>query len=218
MLALVPHWARPVLALGVLVAWVLLELVYRAALGDLAWLDRRVEKHLEPQARQAALVLLVGHPRLSGRGPARWTVPLWRLAELRPDEFREPDLLDLLRATGRPYVCFDPPRVRGRLVQHAAEAARAVWIARHWSEERLLDVWATCVAETIEQRCGEQVPDVLSSSDVLHLWAHASGGPPCDRRWIERRWRAGREFVSWHARVERETLRPPATCPRVRPE
>ena len=63
----------------------------------------------------------------------------------------------------------------------AREDARAVWLARHWSVDEMLDTWASCAAEGLAGY--ERVKPPWTMADMAYLWVHAYGGrPPGDMR------------------------------------
>ena len=72
--------------------------------------------------------------------------------------------------------------------------ARAVWLARHWSVDRMLDVWARCIAAELAT-CGERIPSELTVTDAVHLWAHDTGSGPCRARWVDHRRSAALELL-----------------------
>ena len=82
--------------------------------------------------------------------------------------------------------CLHAPGARSNLERTFQEMAGKVWIARHWSEERMVDAWASCVAEQLAT-CGEKVPSTLSIYEAVHLWAHDTGVGPCRERRVSRR-------------------------------
>jgi hypothetical protein len=69
-------------------------------------------------------------------------------------------------------------------MQTFARHARAVWLARNWSVDEMLDTWASCAAE--ELASDERVKPPWTMSDMAHLWAHTDAG--CRPRSVSRRW------------------------------
>lgn len=174
-------------------AWAVLEFGYRAALGDPAWLDGPSPVHLEPQARQAVLTLKFQQREVTELGPVQWVVPVWRVVELPPRD-RARDRLDLTMMLSP--GCLRSPEDAGRQGPRyiATEFARRVWIARHWDEARIVDRWASCVADQLEH-CGERVPSVLDVIGAVHLWSHDSPRGPCRERWVDRRRNAALQML-----------------------
>lgn len=168
-----------------LTLWTVLELVYLAGLGDVSWLPAHPRARLEPQARAAALTLLVGRPEVADAGLTRWVFPVWRFSSLG-DATGRPDALDVAIAI-RSAGCLEPSTVRpGRLGPIFGEHAQAVWLARHWSVDEMLDVWARCTARELA-RCGERVdpfpgPRRSSRSSVDPLTGCASPHPAAEVR------------------------------------
>jgi len=188
-LLLLPHWARPVVISVLLVLWAVLEVGHRALLGDIGWLPAHPGVPIEPQARAAALVLHLGSPHEPGQGLSRWVVPIWRFV---PGERRAGpmDALDLAFSM-RGAACLRPrdgeqgmrePRLLGTL----REMSRSLWIARHWSADEMIGVWAHCMTVQLAE-CGERIDPPWSASDVVHLWAHWYGGRVCDGRHVKPR-------------------------------
>jgi hypothetical protein len=182
--------------LAVLLAvWGVLELAYRSLLGDVSRLDTRPEVHLEPQARQTVLTLMFGQRELSGTRLAGWTVPIWRFFDPPfQRRFRLADGLDLAMRLASSQCRGGPDVPMPKLKQHLREMAHAVWIARHWDEERMIDAWASCLAEQLAT-CGERIPPSASTFDAVHLWAHDTGVGPCKERWVNRRSSAASEAL-----------------------
>jgi hypothetical protein len=180
--SLLPHWARPVVVVWLVSAWSVLEIGYRAALGDPSWLDVPSPVRLEPQARQAVLTLMFRQRAVAEAGPVQWVVPVWRFIEF-PSPDRPRDRLDLTMML--PPGCVQSPidEPMPRLRRIANETARRVWIARHWDEERIVDRWASCIANQLEN-CGERVPSVLDVREAVHLWAHDTARGACKERWV----------------------------------
>jgi hypothetical protein len=140
--------------------WAVLEMGYRAALGDPSWLDVPSPVHLEPQARQAVLTLTFRQREVADVGAVRWVVPVWRFIEFPPPD-RPRDRLDLTMMLPPSCVRSPTDEPMPRLRRIANETALRVWIARHWDEERIVDRWASCIANQLEN-CGELVPSVLT--------------------------------------------------------
>jgi hypothetical protein len=171
---------RPFLLDLALTLWTVLELTYLAGLGDVSWRPVHPGVRLEPHARAAALTLLVGRPAVADPGVTPWVFPVWRFTSNR-DANGRPDALDVAIAL-QSWACPEPSKVRpGRLGPLFAGHARAVWLARHWSVDEMLDTWARCAAE--ELASDERVKPPWTVSDMAHLWTHAYGGrPPGDMR------------------------------------
>lgn len=173
MLLPLPRRLRPFLLDLALAVWTVLELAYLAGLGDVSWRPVHPGVRLEPQARAAALTLLVGRPEVADVGLTRWVFPVWRFVSDR-DPTGRPDALELAISLQN-GPCLEPSEARpGRLGPLFARHARAVWLARHWSIDEMLDTWAGCAAE--ELASNERVKPPWTMSDMAHLWAHAEGG------------------------------------------
>jgi len=173
MLLPLPRHMRPFVLDLALTLWTVLELTYLAGLGDVSWRPVHPGVRLEPQARAAALTLLVGRSEVAGAGPTRWVFPLWRFVSTGDGTDRR-DALDLAVAL-RNARCPEPFAAwSGRLGNVFEEHARAVWLARQWTVDEMLDAWATCAAE--ELASDERVKPPWTMSDMAHLWAHAHGG------------------------------------------
>ena len=146
-MAFVPHWVRPVLIAWLVLLWTAFEVGFRSLLGILSWLDVPSPVHLGPQARQAVLTLEFHQRELVRRRPGEVDRPC--LAVLRgpvPSAESARGSADLANplAPGCLVLPMDEPVPR--LKSSAREMARRVWIARHWEEERIVDLWASCVA------------------------------------------------------------------------
>jgi hypothetical protein len=175
MLLPLPRPVRPFVLDLALTIWTVLELTYLAGLGDVSWLPAHPGVRLEPQARSAALVLLVGRPEVADAGVTRWVFPVWRFTSNR-NVAGGPDALDVAIAL-QSWACLEPSEARpGRLGPLFAGHARAVWLARHWSVDEMLDTWASCAAE--ELASDERVKPPWTMADMAHLWAHAEGRHP----------------------------------------
>jgi hypothetical protein len=201
MLLPLPRRLRPFVLDLALTLWTVLELSSLAGLGDVPGRPVRPGVHLEPQARAAALTLLVGQPEVADAGLTRWVFPLWRFIPSRRAP-GSPDALDLAIAV-QSAVCLESSTPSpGRLGPVYAGHARAVWLARNWSIDEMLDAWASCAAE--ELASDERVKPPWTMSDMAHLWAHASGGRrPRD---VSRQWNLA-------VRGLRETLGPVDPAP-----
>ena len=151
MLLPLPRRFRPFALDLVLTLWSVLELTYLAGLGDVSWLPAHPDVHLRPQARAAALVSLFDRSEIADAGLSRWVFPVWRFTSPR-DPTQDPDALDLAVAL-RGAACLRPTEVtarRGsRLGPFFEEHARAVWLARHWSVDEMLQVWVDCSARSV---------------------------------------------------------------------
>jgi len=174
-----------------------LEVVYLAGLGDVSWLPTHRDVHLEPQARAAALVLLVRQPEVAGSGLTRWVFPVWRFSSFEAPPLH-PDALDVAYAL-RGGRCFDIAERRwwkkSLLGPTFEEHARAVWLTRHWSVDEMVDAWAGCVARSLVV-CGERLDRPWSASDMIHLWAHQrGGGVTCHGDGVNARWISGVDRV-----------------------
>lgn len=134
---------RPFLLDLALMLWTVLEVTYLAGLGEVSWCPAHPGVRLEPQARAAALVTLVGRPDVAEVGLTRWVFPVWRFSSFRRATDR-PDALDLAIAV-RSSGCVRPSRKSpGPLGSNFREHAVAVWLARHWTVDEMLDVWTHC--------------------------------------------------------------------------
>ena len=143
MLLPLPRAVRSLVLDLALTIWTVLELTYLAGLGDVSWLPAHPGVRLEPQARAAALVLLVGRPEVADAGLTRWVFPVWRFSSI-VGATHPPDALDVAIAV-RSSGCVQPSRkTPGRLGTNLREHAAAVWLARHWTVDELLDAWMHC--------------------------------------------------------------------------
>ena len=170
MLLPLPRRVRPFLLDLALTLWTVLELTYLAGLGDVSWRPAHPGVRLEPQARSAALILLTGRAEVADAGFTRWVFPVWRFTSNRHPTGR-PDVLDVAIAL-RGSACLEPSAARpGRLGPAFTQHARAVWLARHWSVDEMLDAWACCLAgEPVG--CDEDVDPRWTRSDIVQLWKH----------------------------------------------
>ena len=208
-----PHWGRPIDLASLLAVFALLEVSYQLLVGDVSCLDTAPSVHLEPQARQAVLRLMFHQRELDGPGAARWVVPVWRVFNPFPAKHRSADTVDLALRIGSPSCLRGPPPAGNRLKWILQEAARKVWIARHWDEGRMVDAWASCVADRL-RACGERIPSTASVFDAVHLWAHDTGFGPCRERRVSRRLNAAVEALWLEAPdLERELLEGTQFCP-----
>jgi hypothetical protein len=136
----------------------------------------------------------------------RWVVPIWRFLDHYWWRHRPADGLDLARRIGGPWCLHGPEPTAGGLKSSFEELARTVWIARHWDEERMVDAWASCVADRLAV-CGETISSTASFFDAVHLWAHDTGQGPCRERRVGRRLNAAVEVLWLEAPdLERELL------------
>jgi hypothetical protein len=138
-----PRFARPFLLDLVLTVWTILELTYLVGLGDVSWRPAHPGVRLRPQARSSALTVLVGQPEVADVGIARWVFPVWRFGSMEEVAGRR-DALDLaiaLRGSGCVRPSYKKP---GRLGANLREHAAAVWLARHWTVDEMLDAWTHC--------------------------------------------------------------------------
>jgi hypothetical protein len=138
---------RPFVLDLALTLWTVLELAYGSGLGDVSWLPAHPDVRLEPQARAAALVSLVGRSDVADAGLTRWVFPVWRFSSFAGSTGR-PDALDVAVAL-QAARCLEPSLVRsgrpsmlGRVFE---ERARAVWLTRHWTVDEMVGIWACCV-------------------------------------------------------------------------
>ena len=157
MLLPLPRHMRPFLLDLALTAWTILELTYLAGLGDVSWRPAHPGVRLEPHARAAALTLLVGQPVVADAGLTRWVFPVWRFASTG-DATGPRDALDLAIAL-RSGRCPERREGRaGRLGKTFEEHARAVFLARTWSIDEMLDAWARCTARKLASDGGRMNP------------------------------------------------------------
>jgi hypothetical protein len=202
MLLPLPRRLRPFLLDLALTVWTVLELTYGVGLGDVSWSPVHPGVHLEPQARAAALTLLVGRPEVAETELTRWVFPVWRFVSTG-EATRRRDALDPAIAL-RDARCPEPSAARsGRLGKAFEEHARAVWLVRHWTINEMLDAWASCAAE--ELASDEQLKPPWTMSDMAHLWAHAHGGR--SPRSVGAKWNVA------VGRVARGMLGPPDSLP-----
>lgn len=153
MLLPLPRRFRPFVLDLTLTLWTVLELVYRAGLGDSSWLPARHGVRLEPQARATALVQLVGRTEVADVGLTRWVFPVWRFSSFGSSP-EPPDALDLAMAI-RTSGCVQPSKGHpGRFGAGLREHAAAVFLARHWTVDEMLDVWARCTTGPAGARSG----------------------------------------------------------------
>ena len=170
MLLPLPRHLRPFVLDLALTVWTVLELTYLAGVGSVSWRPAHPGVRLEPQARATALILLTGRAEVADSGLTRWVFPVWRFSSnTRPTG--RPDALEVaiaLQSAG----CLEASEARpGRLGPVFARHARAVWLARHWSVDEMLDTWACCLAGELGS-CGENVDPRWTRSDFILLWKH----------------------------------------------
>jgi len=145
MLLPLPRRFRPFVLDLTMTLWTVLELVYRVALGDSSWLPARPGVRLEPQARATALVQLVGRTKVADVGLTRWVFPVWRFSSFGSSA-EPPDALDLAMAI-RTSGCLQSSKAHpGSFGTGLREHAAAVFLARQWTVDEMLDVWTRCTA------------------------------------------------------------------------
>jgi hypothetical protein len=179
---------------AILGTWGVLELSYRSLLGDVSWLDAPPAVHVEPQARQVVLTLMFHQRQLEEGRSFRWVVPIWRFVDPWWWRHRPADELDLARRIGGPWCLHEPVPTANGLKRSLEELARTVWIARHWDEERMVDAWASCVADRLAA-CGVKISSTPSLFDAAYLWSHDTGQGRCRERRVDRRLNAAVEAL-----------------------